>query len=152
MLPPQLHNTSADTLTVPDKLVIESGDRKPKGAFWTSTYNEGSSSWLEWCEMEMPGWVCTNNFLLTVDPNAKVYVINSLDDLEQLLAMYPYSGFMSEYFSYVDWAAMANAGWDGVQVTEAGQRATRYSNPGLYGWDCESTAWFRWVFTNVERI
>jgi hypothetical protein len=152
MLPPQLHNTTADALIIPDRLVIESGSMKPLGAFWTSTYNGFSSSWLEWCEIEMPEWVKPYNFVLTVDPSAKVYVINSLEDLEQLVAMYPYGGFMSQYLTYIDWAAMANEGWDGIQVTEAGQWATRYSNPGLNGWDCESTAWFRWVFTSVERI
>ena len=42
--------------------------------------------------------------------------------------------------------------YDGVHITESGESATRHTEPGLYGWDCESTVWFRWAFSNVQKI
>lgn len=150
MLPVQQHNTNSSTLEYRD-FNITSGSFKPVGAFWTSTYIDNSSAWLDWCDYEQPDWIKPYNFLLTVDPYAKVYVIDTLADLERLIARYPYTPLRDTFLVYVDWAAMAND-YDGIQVTESGQWATRLTTPGLYGWDCESTAWFRWVFTHVERI
>lgn len=150
MLLPQLHNTKSPILNA-CLLDIQSGDMKPKGAFWTSTYIDGSSAWLGWCEYEQPDWIYDYNFVLTVDPDANVYVIDTLEDLERLVGMYPYDGPISRYLTCIDWAEMAKD-YDGVQLTEEGQWATRYTTPGLNGWDCESTAWFRWVFTHMERV
>lgn len=153
MLPVQYHNTEYPSLYTRPCAIIQSGGMKPIGAFWTSTYNNSSSAWLDWCEYEAPNFIKPYNFLLTVNPSAKVYIIDTLEDLEQLISMYPYQNYLNSVLgNFVDWAAMANDGWDGVHVTDAGQWATRLTKPGLYGWDCESTAWFNWVFTNVERI
>jgi len=52
----------------------------------------------------------------------------------------------------MDWEEIAKH-YDGVMLTEAGQVHTRYSRPlSLYGWDCESTVWFRDVFEGVKKI
>lgn len=43
--------------------------------------------------------------------------------------------------------------FDGMHLTDNGQWATRlppFDSPNLYGWDCESTLWFRWAFDKVE--
>jgi hypothetical protein len=150
----QLHLSTVPNLApVPAPFPIEAGRFKPRWAFWTSTYVNGSSAWVEWCRSECHGDPDRSNwFVLGVRPTARVYVVDTLQDLEYLVDRYPLRPFSyRQSIRYVDWAAAAQD-FDGVQVTEEGQWQTRFSEPGLYGWDCESTAWFRWAFTKVERI
>jgi hypothetical protein len=43
---------------------------------------------------------------------------------------------------------------DGLHLTNEGYLRTRSRRPGpaLIGWDCESTLWFRWVFTKGREV
>jgi len=52
----------------------------------------------------------------------------------------------------MDWERISKE-YDAVMLTEDGQVHTRFSRPlSLYGWDCESTVWFRDVFESVKKI
>lgn len=98
-----------------------------------------------------------NVWLLEVDQSARVYTVDTVSDLKQLHKSYggvrdrgdlSYFRFLA---AWLDWHAIAQD-FDGVHLTERGQALTRFSDPSLYGWDCESTAWFRWVFTDVTYL
>lgn len=116
---------------------------------WTSTHGT-AGSWLDWMRQE--GWFPNEDsaryWLIDVAPSARVYVIDSVADLEQLIQRFPKR--VPSDFAQVDWAA-AGASFDGIHLTVGGQWATRLQEPNLYGWDCESTLWFRWAFTGTPR-
>ena len=96
---------------------------KPKGGLWASPV-ASAYGWKEWCEAEQFGDLSTHfEFRFT----GKTLTIDSEFDL---LAV-PWQGYGP------DFEAMAASGIDAVYLTEAGQDATRFSDPGLYGWDCE---------------
>ncbi len=140
----QLHEGRAPHL-VP---IQNGGFVKPKGGLWTSTYDERlGSDWIQWClseEFRGPEFDC---WLLRPREGAKVYTIDSLADLIDLV--YAYGALRN---SHADYEKIARD-YDGVRLTKEGQWATRFSYPySLYGWDCESTLWFRWCFESVEHL
>jgi hypothetical protein len=131
-------------------------------AFWTSTHGD-EDSWLAWLVGEdwFPGKGRLEDhgfWLLEPDPAARVYEINTLDDLVALLRDYgvpKYPTIPDDILAEdkrPDFEAMARDGFDGVHLTGEGQWRTRLSFPSLYGWDCESTLWFRWAFTAARQI
>jgi len=127
---------------------------KPLGGLWTSTYTPEKrypSAWIEWCVHEMPQWLeDINCFLLVPREDARVYVIDSYADLARLYERFGISKELG--FTVMDWEEIAKH-YDGVMLTEKGEVDTRFSRPlSLYGWDCESTIWFRNVFKSIKKI
>lgn len=131
----------------------EHGWIKPVGGLWTSTYRPETqdSEWVEWCIAESFSEPSTLQWsLLTPKQDARVAIVDTLADLQRFLASYEYS--QSLYSRFLDFDSLARD-YDGMHLTSSGQWATRLSMPdNLYGWDCESTVWFRWCFEQVERI
>lgn len=137
---------------------------KPKtGGLWTSTYHdEHGSDWVQWCLSEefecdrsdptFPLWT------LEPEPVVRVYTIDTYGDLAQLVDEYPHRKHFPDrgYGAWSDakpnWGAIAKD-FDGVRLTRHGQSETRLTHPlDLYGWDCESTLWFRWAFTETRYL
>ena len=116
------------------------GIRKPKGGLWTSTYiPERGSAWTQWCLSEdfsvpQERW---QGYVLTPRRNTILYTIDTYEDYERLL------------YDLILWARMLRREYDGVHLTERGESETRRD---LYGWDCESTFWFKWSFSHIEYI
>ena len=113
---------------------------KPKGGLWTSTFiNETcGSEWVQWAidndflEMPLYSWL--------IKPRTKnIYTIDSLQDLIDLQETYPNN-------DQVDWVAVSK-NYDAVHLTKRGQKRTALSTPDLYGWDVESTVWFKQKFS-----
>jgi len=132
---------------------------KPRGGLWTSTYHSRgkfASDWVEWCYYEMPEWIYPNAFLLDIKEDARIYIIDTFEDLEQLLNLYPSNlvdkigNILSSMFALIDWESVSED-YDGVNLTRNGQIRTRFSRPSLYGWDSESTLWFRNVFSKIRK-
>lgn len=125
---------------------------KPKGGLFTSTFcpaGRFASEWVEWCSSEMPHWIKDRSaLLLEVEPTARVYTINSYQDLEKLVRKYPYESRF-KFLHFLDWEAISKD-YDGTHLTSEGQQATRFSRLyTLHGWDCESALWFRNVFSKI---
>lgn len=60
--------------------------------------------------------------------------------------------FKLPHFVFIDFERVAQE-YDGIWLTEQGNGATHLSYPhDLNGWDAESVLWFRWCFSQVERI
>ena len=131
---------------------------KPFGGFWTSTYtpnNEHPSDWARWCSSEMPDKFNKKAIILTVKKDAKIFIIDSLDDVKILKKKYPYN-YSMKCLCILDWEKISQD-YDGVAITSKGQWETRMPRDmkdmglSLYGWDCESTLWFRNVFSKIEK-
>lgn len=129
---------------------------KPRYGLWTSTFNDGKSDWVRWCVDEQFGSLGSKDgphhgVLLTPLPTARLLCIDTeaaLIGATTAYALPMYAGQACLNFNRI------SEDYDGVHLTEEGQRATRYSSPhDLYGWDCESTVWFRWAFEDaVEEV
>ena len=122
---------------------------KPWGGLWTSTWRpEGGTEWTEWCQAEHFGTPYAKAWLLWPSKSARVAVIDRLEDLGGLIQAFPGPTWGGR--SGIDFEAAALE-LDGIHLTSEGQWATRLTQPNLYGWDCESTLWLRWVFDRTER-
>lgn len=62
------------------------------------------------------------------------------------------AGYFNEHFTGFDFERMAEE-YDGLHLTEEAAGSLHLSYPlDMNSWDCESTVWFRWVFSEVSRI
>ncbi|MFD7480787.1 hypothetical protein ACFV8Z_54390 [Streptomyces sp. NPDC059837] len=80
-------------------------------------------------------------------PEARIYPIDTEDDLDRLVATYPLPLDHPMRGAAPDWEAMAAADWDAVYASEAGiaANAERHvtAGPSLAGWECTSLLWLR---------
>ena len=134
---------------------------------WTSTFlgEAQVSDWARWCRDNEFAGPDFRVWMLDVNPAAHVWEIDDGDDLDALMSEYgaPSSynlgGVADRMFPYVDYDRMVADGIVGVHLTEEGQRRTHgmaLDRPvnawSLYGWDCESTLWLRWAFTDATSL
>lgn len=141
---------------------------KPTNAFWTSTYlnKKHGSDWIQWALGEdFYDGVKLHAYTLEVEKDAKILVIDSMDDLYEVVAKYPNNFDAEEHDEFIrnymmrfpNWNSISND-YDAVHLTYKGEAQTRWNQLdmingcNLYGWDCESTCWFRWKFKNVKEI
>lgn len=130
-------------------IVNQPMSNKPMGGLWTCP-TATEDNWFNWCSAEMPEWLeDTKEYVLTPRPGTRVAVIDSLEDLKELLSLYPtepIEGFAPLFGAALNFEAMARD-FDGVWLTSEGQWRTRLTYPvSLYGWDLECILFFRWVF------
>lgn len=118
------------------KPIINRNWNKPEGGLWTCPKNS-TWGWKEWATNE--GFTETtdeNSFELLLKEGAKLFIIDSLQDLLNA----PLFVFQVESFSqqYLDFELLATK-YDAIWLTEKGQNETHHSYPtNLYGWDCET--------------
>jgi hypothetical protein len=124
---------------------------KPSGGIWTSSLGLSTSEWINWCEAEHFHTSPTDLWMLYPLYDAKIYEIDGIYDLHKVIEMFPAKNdLMYGEVRHIDFEAMSNV-YDGIHLTSKGQQDTRWSTPyDLYGWDVESTLWFRWAFDKVK--
>ena len=129
---------------------------KPVNGIWTSTLTplaDYTCDWHRWCSQKHYG-LTEESKLWALEPreDVEVFVIESQNDLILLLDEFERNdGAISPPDDrYIDFEAMAEL-YDGLRLTEKAQWKTRMTRPSLYGWDCESTVWFDWAFSDVQR-
>jgi len=80
-------------------------------------------------------------------PGARIYLIDTADDLDWLVAEYPLPDGHQMRRTAPNWEGMAASGWDAVYASEAGLTATAdripLLEPSLGRWDCPSLLWLR---------
>lgn len=105
---------------------------KPKGGLWTSPLNS-EYGWKDWNESEMHCECSDDNcFILELNDYCRILVIDSFDDLDDCVSIqYPH------YNTAMDFELLQTK-YDAIWLTYRGQIDTRYSQPNLYGWDCET--------------
>lgn len=160
MLPTQLFVTRQGVYA-PEKIKpVRNYNVKPIGGLWTSTFDvETKNGWVEFCENEMfalPESGVWRGYILVPMKKARIYTIDNFAHLYHLIEKYPYRPYEKEDFSsfmkekvFIDFEKMSKD-YDAIHLTDDGQWQTRYT-PGidLYGWDFESTLWFRDCFTKI---
>lgn len=114
--------------------------QKPEGGtgLWTSPLSS-RYGWDAWCR--------DNNFRLDtlsrffdVEFTGAILRIHTFEDLRITLRTYgdepapPFNKFRSLVLNF---EYMRAVGVDGIHLTDEGEQRTRYSDPSLYGWDCE---------------
>lgn len=165
MIERQLYITSEETLNQAVVPVYNSDEasfiKKPARCtgLWTSSWREQTqdSAWVEWCRWNDYGKPYNFNWhLLTPQEDAKLYVIDSLRDLNRLLRAYKWDQPKWREYGFsrtaIDFEKLAME-YDGIHLTENGNEETHLSYPeDLNSWDCESVLWFKWCFTGVQRI
>lgn len=176
MIGKQLHLSKRETLrqeVIPVKNDEGSIYRKKPAqgtGLWTSSWREETrdSDWIEWCRSEEFGDIDAQSwFLLTLAKDTRLCVISSYYELTVTLKRFPLrhprytsqlemaavsAGLSADHFTGIDFERLAQE-YDGLHLTEEAAGALHLSYPlDMNTWDCESTLWFRWVFTNVERI
>ncbi len=152
---PQFHRLGANQQAIAPKVAPVENRKawcKPAFGFWTSSFVNGQSDWMRWCEDEefsIPDDRTWRGVLLTPHSNAKLACVDTYADLESLVREYGCpKGYRDEMM--VDFEKLA-LDFDGMHLTERGQWATRMTHPlDLYGWDCESTVWFKWAFEETN--
>jgi hypothetical protein len=124
---------------------------------WTQDRRPADSAWLEYLREEME--TDTSDLLLTeVFPTAEAWIllIDCQEHLASIVTAYPADPGGLAYLdrAYPDWAGLAEAGWDGVYLTDRGQWATRLpkSGPDLYSWDLESLLWLRPAYMTGQTV
>lgn len=152
----QLHVSSSFWVRVGEFVPVSNKEyfNKPYGGLWTSTYRPEThdSEWVEWCRDEAFGNVNSLAWhVLTPKADARIYTVNTLDDLHKLCHTYRLA-CEYEYLTCLDFETMSRE-YDGIHLTSNGQVETRLSYPeNLYGWDVESTLWFHWCFERVDVL
>lgn len=151
----QLHVSSKNELFTDITFCNGAKSVKPRGGFWTSTFNdEYLSDWVRWGLGEefysVDELSKSTLFILYPKKDIRIYTIDSVADAKKLFDMYERESD-DPYQRKLDFEKLA-IDFDGINLTEEGQEVTRHSEPNsFYGWDCESTVWFRWCFKRIEQ-
>lgn len=107
---------------------------KPTGGMQFSPI-ESEYGWKEWCESEDFRDCSEDNCLIVeLKQDANIFIIDSLADLLKAPLYKPYTILSSKV---IDFKRLAQ-NYDCIWLTNKGQIETRFSEPNLYGWDCES--------------
>lgn len=164
MLGKQLHVSAFECL-LPTVTVVENDpmrffSKKPLvgTGLWTSSWREETqdSEWVEWCCNNDIGFLNLYWHLLTPKEDAKIIVIDTYQDLEQLVFAYGKSMktviFGEIFHPLIDFEKMAKD-YDALHLTTYGAGTLHLSFPNdMNSWDIESTLWFRWCFQEVNKI
>ncbi len=121
----------------PIRPVVNGKITKPRGGLWTSpVYSDWS--WKHWCREENFRKIDESvSFKLGFKLEAKILIINSIKDLEVLPKRKDIAFELA-----VDFEKLAKK-YDGIWLTEVGEKATRFSESlDLWGWDVETVLIF----------
>jgi hypothetical protein len=103
---------------------------KPHGGLWASPVTS-DYGWCDWCKDENFGNL-KSSFVFEFTGN--VLVIDSFEHAKEM----PWRNLDGlANFPFPDFEKIAEAGVDAIHLTDNGQQVTRFSEPSLYGWDCE---------------
>ena len=109
---------------------------KPRGGFWASDVN-AEFGWKEWNDNEnFRECNVENSFKFTLNPNARIYEINSRYEAENMPQQ---GGQINRHYDilgcYPDFEKIVAMGYDAVEVTLSRDWGLYHA---LYGWDCDS--------------
>jgi hypothetical protein len=118
---------------------------KPTGGLWASPINS-KYGWRQWGKENDFGDFSST---FRVSYKGKTIIVDSVDDLSYLTRRKDVSPDSRRFISYLnaDFEHLASEGIDAIYLTQKGEKETRFTNPGLYGWDCESV-----IIMNPESL
>jgi len=129
---------------------------KPLGGIWTSPYLGAPpySPWIEWCVEQSFGSGVYEMWLLEPRANVRVLSLDSDADIVHLEQLPGYELVPGRW--NIDYEALAQQ-YDGMRMSASFIHRYRLDYRGrydmvVYGWDVESTVWFRWVFNKPRAL
>lgn len=143
-----------------------------KGGLWTSPMiDQQHSLWSVYHDVTgMEANLVRQGWALAWPAPARTATINSLEDLQRLVAAYPCTAHRSldtiftmtgphdycplhddQLSPPLDFAAMATE-YDAVHLTEAGRQATFMTTPGTTHWSVETVLWLNPVWITLYPI
>ena len=125
-----------------NKRTVDFGMNKPIGGLWASPLNS-ECGWGEWCSKnEFAINSLDKHFLFKLTPNAKIYIIDSKEDIINISTQKDYWGGTN----VMDFQKLINDGYDGIFVTSNAIGKFRFHVEKGYGnlnvWDVESLCVF----------
>lgn len=151
---------------------------KPHGGIWTSTFvgEEYGSDWLQFALSIRREKNPIQAWKLYPRADTRLYVVDTYEDLERLMESYRLDSLLlqemppfmrtNSLLVGIDYEKLAEK-YDGLHLTYRGQQKTRNNfsvrmengrletetkTYTLYGFDVESTIYFRWCFEKVEQV
>lgn len=108
---------------------------KPSG-LW---YGFGTS-WLDWCNLEMPGWVCDYYYEIVLD-QSKILTISSIEQFDQFEREFlSLSEITDNRFALrlgkINWVKVSKL-YSGIEIVPY-LYERRLESMWYYGWDCAS--------------
>ena len=141
----------------PGKPEQTTGWNKPMANLWTSTawrVEQGwTSDWIKWASNNHPEWVPARGHLYRVKPGALVLELDSDDAALRIYDAYLGLGLVTEPI-YDPYELSRSFPWRHLaRHFDAVHHNNHYMGGGqfVYGWDCESTAWFDTDFLQLMR-
>lgn len=122
---------------------------------WSRDGAPTGTAWTDWCATpnkltgEPSEYHGRYTKFTVVEPlsQARIYLIDTTDDLDRLVATFPLPPEHPMHRTAPDWEAMAASDWDAVYVSTAGLAANEERfvmvEPSLAMWDCPSVLWLR---------
>lgn len=108
---------------------------KPHGGLWSCPV-DSEYNWKDWCVGEgVRNKKLSNWFKLKLSKDSIIFVIDNINDLSELHKMGEIRTFYGD--RYLDFEKLSKS-LDGILLTDKGESATRFTHPGLRGWDVES--------------
>lgn len=115
---------------------------KPIGGLWASPL-DSDNGWADWCyEKQYNIKNLGKHFIFKLKPNAKIYVIDNLKDLQKYGTLVG-----EEFFKLIDYQKLLDENYDGIYVTSHALRilsdyVVGRDIKGLEGWDVDSICVF----------
>ena len=116
--------------------VVDTGWIKPHGGLWVSKYKASKFPWWVWCSQNnYTRCEKKNSFQIKLKPSARIFVINSCEDLDKLPQHTEniYRIFAMSEQVLIDWKKLMKD-YDAVEFNLSNDWGL---NRKLYGWDCD---------------
>lgn len=113
---------------------------KPNGGLWTSPLNS-EFGWITWCKVNDFNFeeYSSKSFTLELSDDARIFIINSIDDLKKLPTFISKIGGIN--YITIDYEKLSKY-YDAIYLTIKGEQETswleNFDELSLYGWDCET--------------
>jgi len=137
--------------------MVPPGNNKPSAILWTSTAkksvnNTYVSDWVRWVSGNQSSWMSETGYIYKVNPNATILQLDSDHEAERIYGLFQklgrgataefdnrdgYYSRVTHLYKDFPWGEIAKH-FDGVTHFPSSYGRNEF----LYGWDCESTAWF----------
>jgi hypothetical protein len=141
-------------ILTPGKNTPKIGNNKPIANLWTSSArkfdnNTWTSDWVYFANRTHPGWMSPTGYLYKIKPGALILRLDSVYDAERIMTAFQDLGSVGQvkvdYKLGPSYTMRIAFPWDAIArhfdaVWHSGYSG--YDNEFMYGWDCESTAWF----------
>jgi hypothetical protein len=140
----------AAPILIPGKSISPPGNNKPQAHLWTSSARKldngtYTSDWVRYVYNSNKSWMSPTGYLYRVKPNGLILDLNYDQDAERLKWAFQNLGSAKPDNPDDTYRYLAkDYPWD--QIVKHFDAVHHYPYSGntdfLYGWDCESTAWF----------